>query len=189
MALKDEMPLVVCFHTRTASIYSSMTKRFATKTNKRGNIIRPGRLVPFTLAEFRLWLMEKLGGKPEGSTRCAYCNTPLFADTVRVEHPVPVSRGGVLDFSNLVCACDRCNRMKGSLTDSEFKALQVVLGDMLRAGVLHPDGFKDIEKRLAGQAAIFRRFAPKKPKPESSGLLVDQPVQEKLLAHKLLREF
>jgi len=187
--LKDEMPLFQAFHIRSARLHAHMVSRFKQKEDKRGRVMRVGRLVPFTVSELRLWLLEKLGGKPDGSARCIYCNTLIFADTLCVDHSVPVSRGGEIGFSNLEVCCDRCNRMKGSLTGVEFKALQIALGDMLRAGTLHPDGFAEIQKRLAGQAAIFRRFAPNKPKPESTGLLVDTPVQQKLLVHKLPREF
>jgi hypothetical protein len=177
--LTEQMPMVVAMHQRTQSIYDSMRKRFAGKTDKRGRVLRPARLVPFTLAEFRAWLLEQFGGKAEGSVPCEYCRTPLFAETFRVDHPDPVSRGGTLGFENLCCACDRCNRMKGSLTASEFHVLKIVLGDMLRAGTLHPAGFSDIEKRLCGQTAIFRKFQkPAKPKP--TGLLVEEAEQTKL---------
>jgi 5-methylcytosine-specific restriction endonuclease McrA len=186
--LSEAMPLEVAFHTRTASIYSSMVSRFKQKMDKRGRVMRQGRIVPFTLSEFRLWLLEQLGGKPDGSARCAYCNCPVFADTLRVDHKIPVSRGGDLTLVNCCVSCDRDNRMKGSLTADEFKALQVALGDLLRNGSLHPAGFEDICKRLAGQVAIFRRFQANKPKKES-GLLVEVPEQQKLLVEKLPRHF
>ena len=52
----------------------------------------------------------------------------------------------MLSLANCCLACDRCNRMKGSLTETEFRALLVVLGDMLRTGALHIDGFNDVIK-------------------------------------------
>lgn len=186
--LTDAMPLFQAFHTRTGSIHSSMVGRFKQKLNKNGRMIRVGRIVPFSLAEFRRWLLDQLGGKPEGSTRCAYCGTPLFADSLRIDHKIPASRGGSLDLSNLACSCDRDNRMKGQLTDSEFRALLVTLGDMLHDGRLHPDGFQDVLKRLCGQVAIFRKFQAK-PKKAESGFLNDVPEQQKLLVEKLPRAF
>lgn len=185
--LSEAMPLYQAFHLRTASIHSSMVKRFKPKENKNGRVIRLGRIVPFTLSEFRLWLLEQLEGKPGGTARCFYCNVPLFADTLRVDHKIPASRGGSLSLDNCCVACDRDNRMKGALTDIEFRALQVALGDMLRDGRLHPDGFKDLEKRLCGQVAIFRRFQANKPKKAESGLLVDAPEQGMLLSQKISR--
>ena len=177
--LTEQMPMVVAFHQRTQSIYDSMRKRFAGKKDKRGRVLRPARLVPFSLAEFRAWLLDKFGNTPEGSTPCAYCSVPLFAETFRIDHRDPVSRGGELSLSNCMPCCDRCNRMKGSLTAAEFHALKVVLGDLLRAGTLHPAGFSDIEKRLCGVASMFRRFAPKKAK-MAGGLLVEEAQQLKL---------
>jgi RRXRR protein/HNH endonuclease len=50
--------------------------------------------------------------------QCAYCHTggvPL-----QVEHLVPTSRGGSDRASNLVIACDACNRRKGNRTAEEF---------------------------------------------------------------------
>jgi hypothetical protein len=191
MALKDQMPLTQAFHMRTASIHSSMVARFKQKENKNGRVIRVGRIVPFTLAEFRLWLLEQLGGKPDGSTRCAYCTCPLFADTLRVDHKIPASFGGELSLSNCCCCCDLCNRAKGQLSAGEFMALRIALDQMLHDGRLSIAGHGDVWKRLRGQTAIFRRFQANKakPKPESSGLLVDLPEQQKLLVHKLPREF
>lgn len=182
--LKDAMPLTVAFHARTGSIFSSMQSRFKQKVDKRGRVMRVGRLVPFTLSEFRVWMLEKLGGKPEGSVRCEYCNTPLFADTLRIDHKVPGSRGGSLGFDNLACCCARCNAQKGALSDTEFRAFQVALGDLLNRGLLHPDGFADIQKRLAGQATFFRQFK-KKAEPKPPGLLVEGPEQQKLLTKRL----
>jgi len=187
--LVESMPLQLAFHTRTASIHSSMVKRFSSKTNKNGRLIRPGRIVPFTLSEFRLWLLEKLGGKAEGSVPCAYCTSPLYADTLRVDHQVPASRGGSLELSNCVCACDLCNRAKGELSADEFNAVRVVLDEMLHDGRLSIAGFQDVWKRLRGQVAIFRRFQANKPKKAESGILVDQPEQGKLLTEKLPRVF
>jgi hypothetical protein len=184
--LADQMPLAVAFHTRTASIHSSMVKRFASKSNKNGRLIRPGRIVPFTLSEFRLWLLEQLGGKPEGSARCAYCSCPVFADTLRIDHKTPASFGGDLWLSNCCVACDLCNRAKGQLSAEEFQALRIVLDEMLHDGRLSVGGHGDIWKRLRGQTAIFRRFQANKPKKAESELLVE-PEQGRLLTEKISR--
>jgi len=156
--------------------------------NKNGRIIRPGRIVPFTLSEFRLWLLEQLGGKPEGSARCSYCTTPIFADTLRVDHKIPASLGGDLSLSNCCLSCDLCNRAKGQLSADEFHALRLVLDEMLHDGRLSVAGFQDVWKRLRGAVAIFRKFQAKKPKKES-GFLDDQPEQQKLLVDRLPRHF
>ncbi len=182
--LTEGMPLQLAFHTRTASIHSSMVARFKQKQNKNGRVIRYGRLVPFTLSEFRLWLVDQLGGKPEGSARCAYCTCPLFADSLRVDHKTPASLGGDLSLANCCVSCDLCNRAKGQLSAEEFQALRFVLDEMLHDGRLSVAGFQDIWKRLRGVAVMFRRFYnPKRPKPES-GILVDEPEQVRLFRSK-----
>jgi len=185
--LKEQMPLAVCFHTRSASIHSSMVARFKQKVNKNGRVIRYGRLVPFTLSEFRLWLVDQLGGKPEGSARCAYCTTPVFADTLRVDHKIPASFGGDLSLSNCCVSCDLCNRAKGQLSADEFQALRLALDEMLHDGRLSVGGHGDVWKRLRGQTAIFRRFQANKPKKQESGILVDEPEQGRLLTEKISR--
>lgn len=186
--LSEAMPLSLAFHVRTASVHSSMVKRFKQKIDRRGRVMRPGRIVPFTLSEFRLWLLEQLGGKPEGSTRCSYCGIPLFADTVRIDHKIPASLGGQLSLDNCCCCCDLCNRAKGALSADEFHVLRVTLDEMLHDGRLSIAGHGDIWKRLRGQAAIFRRFTPKKAKPES-GFLVEPVEQPRLLTEKLPKAF
>lgn len=52
------------------------------------------------------------------SERCVYCG----ATDVRLEydHIFPVSRGGTNEPSNLVLACERCNRSKGARTLLEW---------------------------------------------------------------------
>lgn len=62
--------------------------------------------------EVREYLLEKWGRE------CVYChakNTPL-----QVEHIVPKARGGSNRVSNLAIACQPCNKVKGSMTASEF---------------------------------------------------------------------
>jgi hypothetical protein len=185
--LADQMPLTKAFHVRTSSIHGSMVARFKQKIDKRGRVIK-GRIVPFTLAEFRLWLLEQFGGTPEGSARCAYCNVPLFADSFRIDHRTPASLGGELALSNCCVACDLCNRAKGQLSADEFLALRIVLDEMLHNGRLSVAGHGDIWKRLRGQTAIFRRFQANKPKKVESGLLVDEiPEQARLLTTKISR--
>ena len=51
--------------------------------------------------------------------RCQYCNTPLVAKTVTIEHVLPSSRGGHTSWTNCVTACKPCNRKKGSKTPEE----------------------------------------------------------------------
>ena len=50
--------------------------------------------------------------------RCAYCHTSGVP--LQVEHLTPTSRGGSDRASNLVIACEACNKRKGSRTAEEF---------------------------------------------------------------------
>ena len=50
--------------------------------------------------------------------RCAYCQTSGVP--LQVEHLIPKSRGGSDRASNLVIACDACNKRKGTRTAEEF---------------------------------------------------------------------
>ncbi len=57
-------------------------------------------------------IVKAFGGK------CFYCGCsdhPLTRD-----HVVPISRGGLDDFGNVVPACGRCNASKGARTLDEF---------------------------------------------------------------------
>jgi hypothetical protein len=47
---------------------------------------------------------------------CKYCGG--IGNTI--DHIIPKSKGGVTTFTNCVCACERCNRKKGSLSLREF---------------------------------------------------------------------
>jgi 5-methylcytosine-specific restriction endonuclease McrA len=71
-----------------------------------------GELHGFTIREY---LLQKWQHK------CAYCGRS-FSDTVRmeVEHVTPKKRGGSNRVSNLVAACETCNKAKGDKTAAEF---------------------------------------------------------------------
>lgn len=42
--------------------------------------------------------------------KCAYCGSP---EQLRLDHVVPMARGGANDPENIVCACSPCNSRKG----------------------------------------------------------------------------
>lgn len=45
--------------------------------------------------------------------RCQYCRIEIDEDTYVLDHLVPIARGGTNRKSNLVSACETCNRRKG----------------------------------------------------------------------------
>lgn len=64
---------------------------------------------------------------------CHYCGRQMKATfgaphSKTVDHKTPLSRGGEDVASNRVMACWRCNNVKGSLTEAEFRARY---GDMM----------------------------------------------------------
>jgi 5-methylcytosine-specific restriction endonuclease McrA len=72
--------------------------------------------------EVKEYLLLRYGHK------CVYCRGKSGDPVLEIDHVVPVSRGGSNRVSNLVIACQTCNRKKGSMTAEEF-------------------GFPDIQKR------------------------------------------
>ena len=52
--------------------------------------------------------------------RCYYCQTPLAAATVSMDHVVPLSRGGKSTKGNVVPSCKECNNRKKYLTPAEL---------------------------------------------------------------------
>ncbi|WP_462394332.1 HNH endonuclease [Lentilactobacillus parabuchneri] len=49
---------------------------------------------------------------------CAYCGK--VGGKLDVDHMMPVSRGGTSEMSNLITACQHCNRQKHDKTVSEY---------------------------------------------------------------------
>ncbi|ABK45248.1 HNH nuclease [Magnetococcus marinus MC-1] len=45
---------------------------------------------------------------------CPYCGEDLIASNSTLDHMDPIASGGIHGVSNLVVACDQCNRSKGS---------------------------------------------------------------------------
>lgn len=54
------------------------------------------------------------------SGRCFYCEQE--SDAFEIDHVLPVVRGGGDNLENLVVACRKCNRSKGSKLVSEWRA-------------------------------------------------------------------
>ena len=72
--------------------------------------------------------------------KCVYCNA-TEEDTGlshHVDHVIATSKGGRHHISNLVVACDPCNRQKGNRTFLEFyKTKKDVISDENYAAILH----------------------------------------------------
>lgn len=56
-------------------------------------------------------------------SRCHYCRAKLTINTVTRDHVEPRSLGGSNKRQNIVAACERCNRAKGSIPYKRFMQL------------------------------------------------------------------
>ena len=55
----------------------------------------------------RAGLIRDFGG------RCDYCDTPITAKTMHIDHAIPRCQGGTDHYCNLHASCARCNLRKG----------------------------------------------------------------------------
>ena len=135
----------------TGSRYANMRRRFGE--------------LPFTLNEFRAFLIAMLGGA-EGITHCEYCNCLLslegahvgrdpLCNELQLDHRVPVKeQGGSLGFENLAASCEPCNQQKGSMSYVAFMNLRSLANN--------PDLFTEIDRadllgRLQSQLKLALR--------------------------------
>ena len=101
-----------------------------------------GQLQGYLLREYLLTKWQR---------QCAYCKTSGVP--LQVEHLMPKSRGGSDRASNLVIACDSCNKRKGTRTAEEFgyAHLQVQARQPLKAAA-HVSSIKTtVVRQLAQQ--------------------------------------
>jgi 5-methylcytosine-specific restriction endonuclease McrA len=120
----------------TLQRYRAMVARFAERRDKRDRVYRYERQIPFTLDQFREWMLAKLNGSEAGTTQCPYCGAWLTAADCAIDHRHPVARGGSLELDNLQLLCASCNQKKGKLMHEYFLLLLRTL-----------DGFPEADKR------------------------------------------
>ncbi len=53
------------------------------------------------------------------SNRCQYCGRKFATQDLSLDHVTPRSRGGLSTWTNIVCACLKCNVRKGGRTPRE----------------------------------------------------------------------
>lgn len=130
------------FLKRSSSIHSGMVQRAIEQYKK----------VPFTVAEFREWL---LGIFDHGfAARCEYSNVIITVENFSVDHKQPVSRGGVFGFANLALCTMEQNLRKGNMTVAEYMRLVAAVNS------LPQDVQQSIWKRLeVGDVQRYAYFA------------------------------
>lgn len=140
------------FVKKSRQTYANMKARFTEKRNKKGRITRIGREVPFTLEEFRDWLLLKLGTEG-GVVKCPYCAAFLSINEAVVDHRIPASQGGSLDLGNLDLICKQDNDQKGGMCGEcyqellEWSAVGASYGD--HSPGVHPACRQNMLHRLA----------------------------------------
>ena len=120
------------FRKRVNKTYDNMAQRARPRLWKngknKGKVRIPGLTsLPFFRDELWLHVQAQI---PDGGALCPYCkdygrSTLIFLDTFVLDHHIPVKHGG-LDcwrLDNLVCICEECNRIKGSLSYTAFVVL------------------------------------------------------------------
>lgn len=60
--------------------------------------------------------------------QCQYCLLPFHSRDLTLDHVVPRSQGGCLQWTNAVTCCKHCNNRKGSLTLAELRRVGMKLG-------------------------------------------------------------
>ena len=79
---------------------------------------------------------------------CMYCGKQLKAGELTIDHIIPKSQGGKLNWENCVSACFACNSKKGDRTPEEAGMVLIkspavpradLVGDLCMIDVVHPD--------------------------------------------------
>ena len=83
---------------------------------------------------------------------CPYCDKPVEPLSWSIDHLTPKNRGGSNSLDNLHLVCIKCNKVKGDLTDEEFKQLMAFLKDK---PVIYENLYKRL--RMAGMVFMFNR--------------------------------
>jgi len=72
---------------------------------------------------------------------CEYCHKLIEPLDYSIDHKTPLNKGGTNDIGNLHLTCIKCNKVKGDLTDEQFKDLMGYLADK-------PEVYDNLYKRL-----------------------------------------
>ena len=83
---------------------------------------------------------------------CPYCDKPVEPLSWSIDHKLPKNRGGSNELINLHLVCIKCNKVKGDLTDEEFKQLMAFLKEK---PIIYENLYKRL--RMAGMVFMFSR--------------------------------
>lgn len=84
----------------------------------------------------------------EASEICPYCGKPIPLLDFSIDHIRPKQKGGSNAIENLHLIDKRCNTVKASLTDSEFRKLMAFLKE-------NPEIYENLYRRLRMSGMVF----------------------------------
>ena len=83
--------------------------------------------------------------------RCRHCATRLTVANFSIDHATPLSRGGGNTYLDIAVICQRCNEIKGALTDAEFDSLLALIHQWKETA-----GAQDVLRRLRAGGRVRR---------------------------------
>lgn len=106
---------------KTRQLYSDLKKREREYLKVRVEL-------PFTLGEFREWLLsceEVVPGFTERRAwQCYLCRRYLLIHSISADHVTPLAHNGRTTLDNLKPCCTSCNRAKGAMSLSGYRAIR-----------------------------------------------------------------
>lgn len=99
---------------------------------------------------------------------CSYCGIPLSLETARLDHRIPLSKGGSNGYDNLCLACEKCDTEKGNKMPHENK----------------PDGKGAVDSKPAATPDP-KTSAPVVPHPAGGSIPVVQVAAEDVLPEEM----
>jgi 5-methylcytosine-specific restriction endonuclease McrA len=97
-------------------------KRSAWKRSESGKVSAAnyahGRRRCINISGYKLTVLDWYKIKEHYKNCCAYCKNEF--DKLTIDHVVPLSRGGLHEYDNIVPSCGPCNRSKGKKLLSEW---------------------------------------------------------------------
>jgi 5-methylcytosine-specific restriction endonuclease McrA len=143
--------LQASFERHTRIVYDGM----AARVRRRCGLA----VLPFSVAQYRDWLLTTVFGSWDRAAQCMYCTQLVNVATFETDHLVALSCGGSVGLDNLGVCCAPCNRLKGALSADGFRRLIVFATEEL-----HPRDANEIFGRLKNGGAYLRlKMGTKKP--------------------------
>jgi 5-methylcytosine-specific restriction endonuclease McrA len=116
---------------RARQLYSDLKKRSAPtywKNGKRKGMVHwEGVPIDYSSDAFASWLLTTIGCQ---AFLCPYCNAPLDALSMTLDHGIPLHSGGTNSWANLVPCCGDCNNIKGELTGEQYLLFRKLMRQM-----------------------------------------------------------